>query len=175
MFKYISDIIGKFTPQQRILALLVLMFTLVLIYLGPKLISKNQCEDCVTKNIEQANQISDLYDRIKSQQSECTDELYEREMSFRKRLDTLEKMLVSLQQMKPVVSIKTETEYRESQELYMIHQDTIQGDSIVPHQAASSAPSPSQEIIITKEKIVRQPMGVDEVLDKIHCYQKDSL
>ena len=92
MFKYISDIIGKFTPQQRILALLVLMSTLIMIYLGPKLITKDQCEDCVAKNIQQANQISDLYDRITTQQSECTDMLYEREMSFRQRLDTLEKM-----------------------------------------------------------------------------------
>ena len=45
MFKYISEILGKFTPGQRILALLIVLFSITLIALGPSLIKDNDCAD----------------------------------------------------------------------------------------------------------------------------------
>ena len=45
MFKYISEILGKFTEGQRILALLIVLFSVILIALGPSLIKDNDCSD----------------------------------------------------------------------------------------------------------------------------------
>jgi len=38
MFKYISEILSKFTQGQRIIALLLLLFSITLIAIGPKIV-----------------------------------------------------------------------------------------------------------------------------------------
>lgn len=45
MFKYISEILEKFTQGQRILALLIVLLSVILITLGPSLIKGNDCAD----------------------------------------------------------------------------------------------------------------------------------
>ena len=45
MFNHISDILSKFTQGQRILALLIVVFSIILIALGPSLIKDNDCAD----------------------------------------------------------------------------------------------------------------------------------
>ena len=49
MFKYISEILGKFTQGQRILALLIVLLSIILITLGPSLIKDNDCADVYTE------------------------------------------------------------------------------------------------------------------------------
>ena len=57
MFKYISEILGKFTQGQRILALLIVLFSINLIVLGPSLIKDNDCNDVY---VELENQRKEL-------------------------------------------------------------------------------------------------------------------
>lgn len=54
MFKYLSDILSKFTPQQRLLALVLLLFTAVLLGLGGKVIdSFNQSDEVLKRRVSQ--------------------------------------------------------------------------------------------------------------------------
>jgi hypothetical protein len=54
MFKYLSDILSKFTPQQRLLALVLLLFTAVLLGLGGKVIdSFNQSDEVLKGRVSQ--------------------------------------------------------------------------------------------------------------------------
>ena len=38
MFKYISDILSKFTQTQRVIALIILLSSIIIISIGPKVI-----------------------------------------------------------------------------------------------------------------------------------------
>ena len=57
MFKYISEILGKFTEGQRIIALLIILWGIILIALGPSLIKDNDCADVY---VELENQRADI-------------------------------------------------------------------------------------------------------------------
>lgn len=54
MFKYLSEILSKFTPSQRLFALGLLLFTAVLLGLGNAVIdSFNQSDSVLLSKIEQ--------------------------------------------------------------------------------------------------------------------------
>lgn len=65
MFNNISDILKSFTPAQRITALLILVFTIVLVSLGPSIIDSNT-NTCDELNIRLASQAT----QIKAQDSQ---------------------------------------------------------------------------------------------------------
>ncbi len=88
MFKYISEILGHFTAPQRILALLLLLFSIVIISIGPSYI------DSITLNQEEyveeiekqkklnkvfSDEIDTLNSKLIKNQRECTDEILQRE------------------------------------------------------------------------------------------------
>ena len=66
MFQYISDILGKFTPGQRILALLLLLFTITLISVGPNIVSSltYDNDELMNKVKLQKTEISELSVRV---------------------------------------------------------------------------------------------------------------
>jgi serine/threonine-protein kinase RIO1 len=151
--KYFSEIIGKFSPAQRVSALLILCLTLSFLYLGPGIISKAKCQECTDKNREQSLQIEELHNKIRISQTECTDQIYAREKIFRERLDTLERMLISIQSSKPAMIIQEKTVM-----------ETIQ-DTVV-------LASPQVKTIRVTQK---EPIGINLILEKVRCYQKDTL
>ena len=59
MFNNISDILKSFTPAQRITALLILVFTIVLVTLGPSIIDSNTntCDELQVRLTSQATQL----------------------------------------------------------------------------------------------------------------------
>lgn len=154
MFKYFSEIIGKFSPAQRISALLVLCCSGVFLYIGPTVIRDIKCSDCERENREQNEHIRSLYKTLRDQQSECTDLIFEREMVFRRRLDTLQTMLME---------IKNTRSTTMTQEVMQDHH-TI-NDTVM------MSPAPTREIRVIK----REPVKVDRILEKIECYQRDTL
>lgn len=91
MFEYINNILTNFSPQQRIIALLLLLTSIVLMTNGGELINsfKGTPKD-ITSTIEnQQKQISTLQNetlRLNNQiidnQKECTNKIIEREKSF---------------------------------------------------------------------------------------------
>lgn len=91
MFKYISEILKSFTPAQRITALLILVFTIVLISLGPSLIDSNtnDCAELEVRVKSQQVQIMELSAQVEklnrdliSGQSECTANLIQKQQEI---------------------------------------------------------------------------------------------
>ena len=87
MFKYISEILGKFTEGQRILALLIVLFSIILIALGPSLIKDNDCNDVYEELEKQRVQLLELNKKIIDTQVDCTNERLEREKQIAKILE----------------------------------------------------------------------------------------
>ena len=96
MFKYIADIIKQFTPQQRILALLMLLLTIIIISVTPNItgaIAKDPIE--YKKQIKEREEriddleltIDTLDLEIRTNQRKCTNEIADRELEFNKMLD----------------------------------------------------------------------------------------
>jgi hypothetical protein len=88
MFKYISEIIDKFTEKQRILALIVILLTIITISITPKITEvmsyddselqmrlTNQNNEIVTLN----GRIGELSRQVIDNQRECINEIIRRE------------------------------------------------------------------------------------------------
>lgn len=97
-FKGIAEILDKFTFAQRILALLMLLMTIVLVTLGPKLIDALTISntECIAEAKRQSTRISylekvvDTLDiKIISNQRRFTNEIARRESEFIAMLDEL--------------------------------------------------------------------------------------
>lgn len=91
MFNNISDILKSFTPAQRITALLILVFTIVLISLGPSLIDRHttDCSELEVRVKSQQVQIMELSAQVEklnrdliSGQSECTANLIQKQQEI---------------------------------------------------------------------------------------------
>jgi hypothetical protein len=81
MFKYLSEILSKFTPQQRLLALGLLLFTAILLGLGNSLINSYNQSDSVlsdrVKRLEISQSIllrenDSLYNSLSNSQIQCS-------------------------------------------------------------------------------------------------------
>lgn len=101
MFKYINQILTKFSPQQRILALLLLLLSIILMTNGTDLIStiKSTPEDLLMKIETQQHQInllqqetSKLNESIISNQRECTNKIIDREKEIASQIDMIVKI-----------------------------------------------------------------------------------
>jgi len=99
MFKYISEILSKFTQRQRIVALSILLISIIIISVGPKITESLTYNDEELKlRIEsQNNQILELNKRVNelnsqviSNQRECTDEMVRRETEILEMLTDME-------------------------------------------------------------------------------------
>lgn len=99
MFKYISEILSKFTQGQRIVALLLLLFTITLISIGPKIVESLTSSDEELKlrvesqniQIQELNKrVTELNTQIISNQRECTDAIVEREVEIMNQIADLE-------------------------------------------------------------------------------------
>lgn len=122
MFKYISEILSKFTQGQRIIALLLLLFSITLIAIGPKIVesftySTDELELRVqsqnTQIIELTKRVNELNTQIIENQRQCTDAIVEREVEIMNQIADLEVRIkkehskyknLEIQQTDPIVS-----------------------------------------------------------------------
>lgn len=98
MFKYISEILGKFTQGQRILALLIVLFSIVLITLGPSIISTNDCKEVYSELEKQRTELLRLNGQIIEVQTNCTNERIEREREIAKIISMIEEEMTSMEE-----------------------------------------------------------------------------
>lgn len=98
MFKYISQILAQFTKTQRILALTIVLFSIIVVSLAPSYIStitmdrteledKIKRQDAKIKTLE--SQIDTLDFKIRISRTDCTNEILTREQEFIRMLDEL--------------------------------------------------------------------------------------
>lgn len=99
MFKYISEIISKISIGQRLAALGIVLFSIVIISIGPSLISGlTQDNDDLIKKVEmQQGEINQLNGRVIelnglviNNQRECTDRFVDRELEILEMVTRLE-------------------------------------------------------------------------------------
>lgn len=99
MFKYISEILSKFTQGQRIVALLLLLISIILISIGPKIVEtltysdeelESRMESQTTQILELNTRLTELNTQIISNQKECTDAIVEREKEIMGEIVNLE-------------------------------------------------------------------------------------
>ncbi len=104
MFKYISEILGQFTAPQRIIALLLLLFSIVVVTLGPSYIdsitlNKDEYNVEIEKQKELNKEFSDEIQRLNRQiidnQRACTDEIITREMEIMNQIEQLKRDIES--------------------------------------------------------------------------------
>ena len=100
MFKYISDILGKLSTGQRLTALIVLLVSIVIITIGPKIASilSQDNEELNDKICRQRNEISelnktvsDLSSQITNGQKSCTDRFVARENEILDMISNIER------------------------------------------------------------------------------------
>jgi ribosome-associated translation inhibitor RaiA len=106
MFKYLSEILSKFTPQQRILALGLLLFTIVTLTLGNKVIDTLNQSDKVLQDkvrrleLSQSILISEndsLYNSLSSSQIQCSNDIMGVRRKILEDLGILETQMISQQ------------------------------------------------------------------------------
>lgn len=99
MFKYISQILNKFTQGQRILALCILLLSITFISVGPKIVSSLTYDDTELKaqlneKTNEINQlrkeVSNLNLQVQETQIECTDRVFQREQEILKMIEDLQ-------------------------------------------------------------------------------------
>ena len=102
MFKYISEILSKFTQGQRIVALLLLLFSITLISVGPKIVesftsSSEELELRVqsqnTQIIQLNKRVNELTTQIIDNQRECTNSIVVREAEILMEIAELERRI----------------------------------------------------------------------------------
>ena len=89
MFKYISEIIGRFTHRQRILALVIVLFSIILITLGQPLIKKNDCKDVYVELDNQRQELLRLNNELVNVQVEANNERIKREKEIAQILELI--------------------------------------------------------------------------------------
>lgn len=110
MFKYISEILGKFTQGQRIAALLLVLFSIISITLGPSIINNNDCKDVYSELEKQRSELLRLNSQIIEVQTNCTNERIAREREIANILNLIEKEMESLERASKMLSRKSRIE-----------------------------------------------------------------
>lgn len=111
MLKYISEILRQFTRAQRILVLTFLLLTIVMVYSVPKIVdsltftateltTKINTQEFIIENlngdlINLNKEVSDLNEKIRINQMECTDQILRREKEILEQLSILEKTVIN--------------------------------------------------------------------------------
>ena len=141
MFKYVSDILSHFTSGQKITALILLLFTIIVLTLTPTIIKQlsDDCETLVNENTILNEQVDNLIkdknklrtekrmllDTIITVEERCAIEMVNQVRSVRKdmiaSLKGLKNEYVQYEENKPKVLPSIE-----KQEDYVIHQEIVE-------------------------------------------------
>lgn len=163
MFKYIKDILMAVSPAQRLWALTILLFSISLITIGPKIIDSftqtdeelkiitdRQREQIITLNTELAKTNSEI---IKAK-TECTNLVIQREQEILGMIEDLQK---GMNRKNPFKKIEREPDGGGSD--YHI----VNGDTIL--LARSPAPPPPQQL--DDERVPMVMDGLNKIKTKL--------
>lgn len=104
MLKYVKDILNTITPAQRLLALVFLLFSIVIMTVGPKLIEtltmdneefKARLNQQKIENIELNARVGELTKQVLDNQRSCTNELVEKEREILGIINSIETEMVN--------------------------------------------------------------------------------
>ena len=138
MFKYLSEILSKFTPQQRIIALGLLLFTIIVLGLGNSIITTYSNSDKVLNDrisrLETSQRIllkenDSLYSSLSESQIQCSNDIMGVRRKILEDLGVLETQMVS---QKRRVSYKVQSQPTQYIDNY--------GDTVVVSQMKSPQP-----------------------------------
>lgn len=182
MFKYLSDILSKFTPQQRLLALVLLLFTAVLLGLGGKIIdSFNQSDEVLKRRVSQLQSsqriLSDANDSlayiITQNQIQCVRDIRDVRNQILEDLGILER---SLQRTMNQQSVEPQY-YTTTHEEYVPHIETevqrIQRDEVIQTPVVMAQQSRPKRRFVpggTPNRIMASTINVQ--LDTIRMYDE---
>ena len=157
-FKYISEILAKFSPTQRILALLMLLFTITVIIVTPIIVNavSTTDEECDTKTGRLEKRIAALETEndtlvisIRRNQTACTNAIIVREDEFMALLDDLKGDITKEAKKKSRIQLETVSEY-------VIVSDTIGEIPVTaPSYHTVEAPQPDVTYILKKIDCVK--------------------
>ena len=162
MFKYIAEILAQFSRPQKILALLLVLFSVMTISIAPSLISALtvDCEELKgqierqNKRIISLEELVDTLDlKIRNNQRECTNEITSREIEF---LDMLEELKKDAKRGERASSYTYETTLRKT-DAYI--QDTV--------MVLGSEPAPEPLIVQPKPKKNPSMKGMIDKIEKM--------
>ena len=159
MFKYLSEILSKFTPQQRIIALGLLLFTIIVLGLGNSIITTYSNSDKVLNDrisrLETSQRIllkenDSLYSSLSESQIQCSNDIMGVRRKILEDLGVLENQMVNQQRR---VSYKVQSQPTQYIDNY--------GDTMVVSQMQSPQPiqiEDNSKVMVTairnlKEKI----------------------
>ena len=115
MFKYLAGVLRQFTQSQRILALILLLFAIVSVYIGPKIVEavtfdgtelygkiENQAVEInnLNKNVDALNV------QLRQNQIDCTNQIIAREKEILKQISELEKTVRAVSEEQRISSIQ---------------------------------------------------------------------
>ena len=138
MFKYLSEILSKFTPQQRIIALGLLLFTIIVLGLGNSIITTYSNSDKVLNDrisrLETSQRIllkenDSLYSSLSESQIQCSNDIMGVRRKILEDLGVLENQMVNQQRR---VSYKVQSQPTQYIDNY--------GDTMVVSQMKSPQP-----------------------------------
>ena len=168
-FKGIPEILDKFTFAQRILALLMLLMTLVLIILGPKLIDALTVSntECIAETKRQDIRIAylekvvDTLDtKIITNQRKFTNEIAQREFEFIAMLDEIKCDINRSKTRRPHSIIRNDT-------ISIRNRDGQGGGEV----AYSPAPDRIERVSVVQESGINGK-GVNAIVKKIETLKK---
>ena len=129
MFKYISEILSKFTQQQRIVALVILLISIIIISVGPKITEsltyddkelKLRIESQNTHIIELNQRVNELNTQVINNQRECVNEIVRRETEILEIINEIDGYTRKMKNETRIVNSESRNNYR------IISNDTVE-------------------------------------------------
>jgi hypothetical protein len=165
MFKYISEILSKFTQGQRIMALLLLLFSITLISVGPKIVesftsSSEELELRVqsqnTQIIQLNKRVNELTTQIIDNQRECTNSIVVREAEILMEIAELERRIKN--------EMKNQNTLVKEEEIFVNRMEKYDGEF---PRVAMSPPPPSPVKIETPQTNQMMLEGLSKIKSNI--------
>lgn len=144
MLKYFSQILSKFTQRQRMLVLILLLFGVIIIGIGPKVIKVVTHDDKnLTKRIEEQKleidklniSVIDLNQKIRQSETNCTDKIIEREKYI----------LAKLSEMENIVKVEPQVVHRRKEVLPMVMEGSGSSSMNIPPASMMIPPPPEED------------------------------
>lgn len=116
MFKYLGEILEKFTTTQRVFVLVILVMGSLMVYIGPKYLEMRGVDvESFQKVIDRQRVINEklndeiifLNDLVVENQRECTREFIKRERELYMKLTELERYINEVNRMSEVSTMRT--------------------------------------------------------------------
>jgi len=134
MFKYLSEILSKFTNRQRVTALVILSISIIIISIGPKITEsltyndeelKLRIESQNTQIIELNKRVSELNTQVIKNQRECVDEIVRRETEILEMINEIDNYTRKMKNETRIVNSESRPNYQ------VMGGDTVQVEAMM--------------------------------------------